>query len=118
MYGYLISAAKKKAKPLKESSVEPYEPDDAKEPPKRNYAPEGEQVDDMKGQNIIHWEGYLGAGYYIRLQTWKKTNGLYVSLRKNQNIGANISAQYLDGMINALTDMREDCPEFLSKLEK
>jgi hypothetical protein len=101
-----------------DDKVDSYDPDDHKEPTKRNYAPEGEAVDDVKGQNIVHWEAFLGGGYYLRLQTWKKTNGLYVSLRKNQNIGANMGAKYLDGLIVALTDMREDCPHLLSKNDK
>ena len=74
----------------------------------RNYAPDGMSAEDPKSQNIVHWEGILGAGYTLKLQTWVKNNGLYMALRKNQNVGANIPISVLKPLLLALNDMQAE----------
>jgi hypothetical protein len=83
----------------------------------RNFAPQGESIDSIKNDNDTHWEAFIGSGYWVRLSTWVKNQKKYVSLRKNQNIGANIEAQYLDCIIVALQAMRAECLHILPVLE-
>lgn len=84
------------------------------EPIKRNFAPEGEEKEKDK-DNIIHWEAPVGGGNSLRLQTWLKTGGSFINLRKAPNVGATVGTQYRENLIMALDAMKEDCPQFFDR---
>jgi hypothetical protein len=92
-----------------DSSIDPYIP---VAPIVKNFAPDGEPVNKIDAENIIHWEAAVGGGNMLRFQTWKKTNTQFVSLRKAPNVGATIPAHYTDGIIKALKTMKKDCSKF------
>jgi hypothetical protein len=49
----------------------------------------------------------------VKCHTFKKENKLYIQVWKNNNQGANIPAEYLDSLIDALESMRQDCRDIL-----
>jgi hypothetical protein len=83
----------------------------------KNFAPTGEGLDCKDGDNILHWEAYIGGQYYVKLATWKKNNRKYLQIRKNANIGANIECNYLDCLINALTALKQENKGLLGSTE-
>ncbi|OXA54756.1 Deoxyuridine 5'-triphosphate nucleotidohydrolase [Folsomia candida] len=76
-------------------------PTNYKGPTSLNFAPEGERSDHPSGQNIVHWEGQLGQGFWLKLQTWRKNGQAYVCIRKNQTTGANLSFKYFQSLVAA-----------------
>jgi len=76
--------------------------------PVRNFAPPGETLEN-DGQNQIHWEGFIGGSYYVKLQTLKKNDKLYLAIRKNQNIGANVPIEYFHSLLEALKCVEKEC---------
>ncbi|XP_035701893.1 nucleolin-like [Folsomia candida] len=88
----LVPVARTTIPPASSSSSAPeheaYVPSSSyKGPISLNFAPEGERSDDPSGQNIVHWEGQLGQGFWLKLQTWRKNGQAYVCIRKNQTTG-------------------------------
>ncbi|XP_035715040.1 uncharacterized protein LOC110858914 isoform X2 [Folsomia candida] len=79
----LVPVARTTIPPASSSSSAPeheaYVPSSSyKGPISLNFAPEGERSDDPSGQNIVHWEGQLGQGFWLKLQTWRKNGQAYV----------------------------------------
>ncbi|XP_035712515.1 pre-mRNA-splicing factor CWC22 homolog isoform X1 [Folsomia candida] len=77
---------------------------------KKNFSSYEEKKD---SQNSIWWEGFLGGEYYLRLQTWHNNSKTYLSLRKNQNVGANILVDHYWSLVKALEEMRNDVGSML-----
>jgi len=84
--------------------------------PVRNFAPPGE-TNEGDNQNNIHWEGYIGGNYHVKLQTWKKNDKLYLAIRKNQNIGANIPIEYFHCLLEALRCVQKECADLIPSKE-
>ena len=73
-----------------------------------SFAPPTEHA----GGNEILWTAALGGDYHLKLQKWDKNNKLYVCLRRNQNIGANVGSEYFWRLYEASQLLAEEMKDY------
>ena len=83
--------------------------------PIKSFAPKGEQEYQNNSTNINHWVGYLGSNYSLKLATWKKNNEMYLQIRRNQNVGANLPIELYWSLKEAMVHLEKEQGHILPK---
>jgi hypothetical protein len=98
----------KAAKPKKRSSSSTNGADGASV--KKSFAPKGELSKQADANNITVWDGFLGGDFSLRLHQYLNTSKYYIGLRRNGNIGSNMSIDYFWSLFAAMEAMAIDNP--------
>ena len=105
---------KKRGKKSKKESTGKNTSTPGKTPISHSFAPPTEHA----GGNEILWTAALGGDYHLKLQKWDKNNKLYVCLRRNQNIGANVGSEYFWRLYEAMQLLAEEMKDYFPPKEE